>query len=171
MNQGLWSRVAECLKGRPERLSVARILVVNGFCVRDNRIFCNEIEVPIVGVAKAAGVDRRTVVETIKMISEVPELKSIFTNIRSAGSSLKEIARNLDFGVIEITPDDPRTIGILAKAASLVSGRGITIRQTLCDDPELHPEPKLTFIVEKKIPGELIPEFLKIKGVEKVSVY
>jgi predicted regulator of amino acid metabolism with ACT domain len=39
------------------------------------------------------------------------------------------------------------------------------------DDPELSPEPKLTLIVEKKIPGELISKLLKITGVAKVSVY
>jgi len=41
----------------------------------------------------------------------------------------------------------------------------------LVDDPELSPEPKLTLIADREIPGELIPEFLKIKGVAKVSVY
>ena len=49
--------------------------------------------------------------------------------------------------------------------------QNISIRQALVDDPELSPEPKLVLIAEKKIPGELIPEFLRIKGVEKVSVY
>jgi predicted regulator of amino acid metabolism with ACT domain len=48
---------------------------------------------------------------------------------------------------------------------------GLSIRQAIVDDPELSPDPKLTFIVEKKIPGELIPAFLKISGVAKVSVY
>jgi predicted regulator of amino acid metabolism with ACT domain len=38
-------------------------------------------------------------------------------------------------------------------------------------DPELSPEPKLTLIFEKKIPGELISELLNVKGVAKVSVY
>jgi predicted regulator of amino acid metabolism with ACT domain len=37
--------------------------------------------------------------------------------------------------------------------------------------PELSPEPKLTLIVEKKIPGELISQLLKVDGVAKVSVY
>jgi len=49
--------------------------------------------------------------------------------------------------------------------------RNISIRQAIVDDPELSPEPKLTLIAEKKIPGDLIPEFLKIKGVDKVSIY
>jgi len=47
----------------------------------------------------------------------------------------------------------------------------LSIRQAIVDDPELSPEPKLTLIVERKIPGELIPELLKIPGVAKVSIY
>jgi predicted regulator of amino acid metabolism with ACT domain len=47
----------------------------------------------------------------------------------------------------------------------------LSIRQAIVDDPELSPEPKLTIIVDRKIPGELIPEILKIPEVAKVSVY
>jgi predicted regulator of amino acid metabolism with ACT domain len=71
---------------------------------------------------------------------------------------------------VEITPVNARTPGILAKSAVILAEKGISIRQTIVDDPELSPEPKLTLIAETKIQGELISKFLKIKGVEKVSV-
>jgi len=163
--------VVECLREYPKRLSVARVLVENGLSVRDGKIYCNEIEIPPIRIGRVAGVDRRTVSETIKMIEADPELRVIFEGIRSAGSSLREIARHLNLGVVEITPTDARMPGILAGAASLITARDISIRQAIVDDPELSPEPRLTLIVEKKIPGELIPEFLNIKGVSKVSVY
>ena len=95
----------------------------------------------------------------------------IFEEIRPAGHSLKEIAKHLNLGVLEITPVNARSPGILSNAAMLLNGAGLSIRQAIVDDPELSPEPKLTLIVEKKIPGELIPELLKISGVAKVSVY
>jgi len=167
----MWSKVVECLREYPKRLSVARVLVENGLSVRDGKIYCNEIEIPPIRIGRVAGVDRRTVSETIKMIEADPELRVIFEGIRSAGSSLREIARHLNLGVVEITPTDARMPGILAGAASLITARDISIRQAIVDDPELSPEPRLTLIVEKKIPGELIPEFLNIKGVSKVSVY
>jgi predicted regulator of amino acid metabolism with ACT domain len=98
-------------------------------------------------------------------------LRQIFEEIRSAGHSLREIAKHLNLGVVEITPVDARTHGILANSAMILAKNGLSIRQAIVDDPELSPEPKLTLIVEKKIPGELIPKFLKINGVAKVSVY
>ena len=53
----------------------------------------------------------------------------------------------------------------------ILARHGLSIRQAIVDDPELSPDPKLTLIVERKVPGELISEFLKIKGIDKISVY
>lgn len=167
----IWNKVVESLEGYPERLNVARVIVENGLSVRNGRVFCNDIEIPPVRIARAARVDRRTVNETVKTIEHNIELKEIFAGIRSAGHSLKGIAKHLNLGVVEITPENARTPGILSKSATILAEKGISIRQAIVDDPELSPEPKLTLIAESKIPGELIPKLLKVKGVEKISVY
>jgi predicted regulator of amino acid metabolism with ACT domain len=167
----MWSSISKSLEDYPERLKVARILVENGLSVRNGKIYLNEIEVPPVRVAHVAGVDRRTVIETLRAITTSRELRLIFDGVRSAGLSLKEIAKHLNLGVVEIAPTNARIPGILANAAMILANKGLSIRQAIVDDPELSPEPKLTLIVEKKIPGELIPKFLKINGVVRVSVY
>jgi predicted regulator of amino acid metabolism with ACT domain len=167
----MWTNIKKYLEEYPERLKVARVLVENGLSVRNGKIYINEIEVPPVRVARVAGVDRRTVNETLKAINVNRELRLIFEGLRCAGHSLKEVSKHLNLGVVEITPVDARIPGILANSATILSKSGLSIRQAIVDDPELSPEPKLTLIAEKKIPGELIPEFLKIKGVAKVSVY
>jgi len=167
----MWSNIKKYLEGHPERLRVARVLVENGLSVRDGKIYLNEIEIPPVRIARVAGVDRRTVKETLNTIKSNRELRLIFESIRSAGHSLKETAKHLNLGVVEITPVDARIPGILANSAMILAENGLSIRQAIVDDPELSPEPSLALIVEKKIPGELIPKFLEIKGVAKVSVY
>jgi len=167
----IWNKVVQRLEDYPERLNVAKVIVENGLRVKNGRIFCNEIEIPPIRIARVAGVDRRTVTETIGAIEKSSELREIFAGIRSAGHSLREIAKYLNLGVLEITPVNARTPGILAKSATILAENNISIRQAIVDDPELSPEPKLTLIAEAKIPGELIPKFLKIKGVEKISVY
>jgi hypothetical protein len=167
----MWNTIKQHLEARPERLRIARVLVENGLSVRNGRVYLNEIEIPPVRIARVAGVDRRTVKETLNIIQNNRELKPIFQDIRSAGHSLKETARHLNLGVVEITPSDARIPGILASSAQILAQNGLSIRQAIVDDPELSPEPKLTLIAEKKIPGELIPQLLKVKGVAKVSVY
>jgi len=163
--------VVKRLEGYPERLNVAKVLIENGLSVKDGKIYCNDIEITPIRIGRVAAVDRRTVAETVKAIENSSELKEIFAGIRSAGHSLKDIAKHLNLGVVEITPVNARIPGILAKSATILAEKGISIRQAIVDDPELSPEPKLTLIAEAKIPGELIPKFLKVKGVEKVSVY
>lgn len=167
----MWSTIKKYLENHPERIKVVRVLVENGLSVRNTKIFLNEIEIPPIRVARVAGVDRRTVSETLKAINANRELRQIFEGLRNAGHSLKEIAKHLNFGVLEITPVDARTPGILANTALILAEHGLSIRQAIVDDPELSPEPKLTLIVEKKIPGELIPKFLMVNGVAKVSIY
>jgi predicted regulator of amino acid metabolism with ACT domain len=167
----MWKKIEAQLQQYPERLKVTRVLIENGLSVKDNKIYVNQIEIPPIRVARAAGVDRRTVNETIGSIHNNPELCRIFEEIRPAGHSLKEIAKHLNLGVVEIMPTNAAGIGILSSTAVILNNAGLSIRQAIVDDPELSPEPKLTFIVERKIPGELIPELLKVPGVAKVSVY
>ncbi len=167
----MWSNIRKHFNEYPERLKVARVLVENGLSVKGQKIFLSQIEIPPVRIARVAGVDRRTVNETVTAICNNRELRLIFEEIRPAGHSLKEIAKHLNLGVVEITPTDARGHGILANSAMVLFKGGLSIRQAIVDDPELSPEPKLTLIVEKKIPGELIPKLLKIEGVAKVSVY
>ena len=167
----MWNNVKKYFEEHPERLRVARVLIENGLGVRNGKIYLNEIEIPPIRVARVAEVDRRTVKETMNAIQSNRELRLIFEEIRSAGHSLKEIAKHLNLGVVEITPVDAKIPGILASSAMILTKNGLSIRQAIVDDPELSPEPKLSLIVEKKIPGELIPELLSVKGVAKVSVY
>ena len=167
----MWSNIKKHFEGYPERLRVARVLVENGLSVKNGKICLNQIEIPPVRIARAAEVDRRTVGETVNIIKANRELRLIFEEIRPAGHSLKEIAKHLNLGVVEITVVDPKAHGILANSATILTNGGLSIRQAIVDDPELSPEPKLTLIVEKKIPGELISELLKMEGVAKVSVY
>jgi len=167
----MWNTIKKHSEAHPERLRIARVLVENGLSVRNGKVYLNEIEIPPVRIARVAGVDRRTVKETLNVIQSNHELRPIFEDIRSAGHSLKEIAKHLNLGVVEITPSDARIPGILASSAMILAENGLSIRQAIVDDPELSPEPKLTLIAEKKIPGELIPRLLKVKGVAKVTVY
>ncbi len=167
----MWDTIKKHFQGHPERLKVARVLVENGLSVQNGKIYLNQIEIPPVRIARVAEVDRRTVNETLNAVSADNELRIIFDEIRPAGASLREIAKHLNLGVVEITVVDPKAHGLLASSATILTKGGLGIRQAIVDDPELSPEPKLTLIVDKKIPGELIPELLKIEGVAKVSVY
>ena len=117
------------------------------------------------------GVDRRTIKETIRTINMDKEIKLVFSGLESAGPSFRAVAKQMGLGVVEIASDNPNESGILANVARVLANHGISIRQALVDDPEINPDPKLTLIADRVIPGKAIPLILKIRGVTKVSVY
>jgi predicted regulator of amino acid metabolism with ACT domain len=166
----MWRQISERLKEYPGRLRVARALVELGLSVRDGRVFCGEIEQSELKVARAVGVDRRTVRETAEFIESDSVLRSVFKGLKPAGPFLPNVARFLGYRVIEIYAD-PHAVGIVTEAASLISQEGISIRQAVADDPDLTPEPKLTLVVEREPSGDAIQKMLKIRGVTKVATY
>ena len=115
-------------------------------------------------------VDRRTVRDTAQLIISDPTLKQVFEKLRPAGPYLADIAKFLGYNVIEIYADS-HAVGILAKAASLITQENIAVRQAVADDPDLTPEPKLTLVIQKELKGEVLQKILKIPGVSKISTY
>jgi len=166
----MWRQISERLKDYPGRLRVARALVELGLSVRDGKIFCGEIEQSELKIARAIGVDRRTVRETAEFIESDSVLQSVFKGLKPAGPFLPNVARFLGYRVIEIHAD-PHAVGIVTEASALISREGISIRQAVADDPDLTPEPKLTLVVEREPSGEAIQKMLKIPGVTKVATY
>lgn len=167
----MWSKVQEYFKEHPTRLRVARLILELGFRIgEDGKIYCGPVEIPPIRIARACEVDRRVVNVTVMMILVNPTLRNVFMNIKPSGPFFRDIAKQFGFGVIEITAD-PKTVGIIARVTTLIADERISIRQIVADDPELFPEPKLTIITEKEVPGRLIPKFLRVPGVKRVSVY
>ncbi len=167
----MWDRIKHNFDKFPARMAVARKIVELGLRVGKNgKIYCGDVEITDVALARSVDVDRRTIKSTVAVILNDPQLSEIFQNIFPAGALLKNVAKNLGFGVIEIEAHALNP-GILAISTELISREGISIRQAHAGDPELEENPKLTIITEKPIKGELINEFLNIPGVKRVSIY
>ena len=167
----MWDRIKHKFKKFPARMGVARKIVELGLRVGENgKIYCGNVEISDVALARGAGVDRRSIRATVEVIMADQELAAIFSNIFPAGALLKNVAGDLGFGVVEIEARAGAP-GILAKATELISRENISIRQAHAGDPELEENPLLTIITEKPVKGELIQEFLSINGVKRVSIY
>lgn len=158
------------LRDYPAQAKVARKLLQYGLRVSNNRVYCNSIELSASVLARAIGVDRRVVSATVRTISRVKELDSIFSNLL-ATCHLKDMAPKMGWGVIEIVPTDASKTGILAKVATIIAREGICIRQATVDDPELMDEPRLFVITESMIPSKLIPEIKRVDGVKSITIH
>ena len=167
----MWARINEKFQKYPARLRVAEKMIELGLSLSDDgKIYCGNLKISDKALATAAQVDRRAIKSTIDVIREDEELYNLFSNIIPAGTLLKNIAKNLELGVVEIEVGS-ESEGILASTSNLISKKGISIRQAYAEDTALQENPILTIITEKPVGGDLINEFLKIKGVTRVSIY
>jgi hypothetical protein len=167
----MWEIIKEKFKKYPARIRVAEKMIELGLSVNeDGKIYCGNLKISDKALATASDVDRRAIKSTINVIKDDPQLFDLFSNIIPAGTLLKNIAKKIELGVIEIEVGSENE-GILAATTELISKNGINIRQAYAEDSAMQEYPILTVITETPINGDLISEFLKIKGVNRVSIY
>src|SRR3989344_124120 len=167
----MWRKVEQMFGGLPGQKAVVRKMIELGLGISENgKVRCGDVEIKENSLARAAGVDRRVVAATIKGIASERFLKSVFLRIQPPGTFLKDGAQLMGFGVVEIEAD-AKVPGIIAKATGLLEERRISIRQVYAKDPELFENPTLVIIAEREVPGKLLNEFKRIRGVRKVSIF
>ena len=117
----MWERINEKFKKYPARIRVAEKMIELGLSLNeDGKIYCGNLKISDKALAVAANVDRRAIKSTIEVIKEDDELYNLFSNIIPAGTLLKNIAKNLDLGVIEIEVGS-ESEGILGATTNLIS--------------------------------------------------
>lgn len=166
----MWKNLSKYFKGFPKRKIIAQKMLEYGLKVQDNHVYCGEIELSNSKIARALNLDRRAISATINIISQSAELEDIFSKLNPT-CHLKDVAPKMQWGVIEIIPEDPSSPGILAEVAKIIADSNISIRQAVVDDFELSEEPRLFIVTEKQIPGKIIPKIQKAKGVKALMIY
>ncbi len=148
--------IMEKFEGSPSQQAVIRLLLERGFSVNDDgRVVSGQIEIPNTQIASELDIDRRVVDSTTAAILEDDELKPIFQNISSI-PSLRDLAPVLDLTVLTFIPTNADQSGIVATVTGQIADHGISIRQTISEDPEFTDEPKLYIVTDQPLPGELL---------------
>ncbi|MFC6796452.1 MULTISPECIES: ACT domain-containing protein [unclassified Haladaptatus] len=166
----MFDEIMQKFEGSPSQQAVIRLLLERGFSVNEQgRVVSGGIEIPNTGIAREIDVDRRVVDATTDAILADEELKRIFQNI-SAIPSLRDLAPVLDLTVLTVEVADADEPGIVAKVTGLLADNGISIRQTISEDPEFTDEPRLYIIMDDELPGDLINEIRRLPFVRKIEL-
>jgi len=166
----MWKNISKYFSDYPKRKIIAQKMIEYGLKVKDNKVYCGEIELSDSKIARALDTDRRAVSKTIETILKNKNLNKIFSKLRPT-CHLKDAAPDMEWGVIEIIPTDPSKHGILADVSKIIANEKISIRQAIVDDFEISEEPRLFIITEKMIPSVLITEIKKVSGVKAILIY
>jgi hypothetical protein len=166
----MFDEIMEKFADSPSQQRVIRLLLERGFSVNDEgRVVSGGIEIPNTGIAREVDVDRRVVDATTEAILEDDELRPIFQNI-SAVPSLMDLAPVLDLTVLTVTVRDAEEPGIVSGVTSAMADAGISIRQTLTEDPEFTDEARLYIITDNPLPGSLINEIRAMDFVRRIEL-
>lgn len=166
----MWKQISKHFEKYPQRKKIAQKMLKYGIKIKNNKLYLGEIKLSDTKIARALKTDRRAINATIKTIQKTKNLKKIFSKLEPT-CHLKEVAPEMNWGVIEIIPKDPSQPGILSAIAKIISDNKISIRQAIVDDFEITDQPRLYVITEKNIPAKLIPKIKKSKGVKAVLIY
>jgi len=165
----MWNKIENYFKNYPKRKKIAKKLLEYGLKIKENKIYCDVIELSDSKIARSFNVDRRSINATIEIINRNKFLKNIFSKLQPT-CHLKEVASNFNWGVLEIIPTDPSKSGILANVAKIISEENISIRQAIVDDFELSDEPRLYIITEQNVPSNIIPKIKNVKGIKSIII-
>jgi len=166
----MWKKIYSYFERYPAQQKVVAAMLSYGLSVKNNKIYCGNIQLSASKMARALKVDRRAIMNTIETITKTKELAQFFSNLIPT-CNFKEVASSMKWGVIEIIPEDASMPGILADVARIIAGENISIRQAIVDDYMLSQEPRLYIITERPLKGKMIEKIRKAKGVKGVVTY
>ena len=167
----MWKEIIGKFSAHPAQEKAVKLLLERGFQINDKgKVVSGGIEIPHTKIAKEAGIDRRVVDATTQVILGDKLLKKVFLNIRSI-AFLRDVAVELGYGVIVISPKSAEEVGILSNVSKAIAEYGISIRQAISDDPYFTEDPKLTIVTDGSISPELVGELKKVEGVKSITIY
>ncbi len=159
--------VEERFAGQRAKLKVVNSMLRLGISVdAKGCLFCGPVALAPAKMARALSVDRRVVIQTAKDIANDPKLLPVFSALTPI-VNVSKAAKFFGHDVIEINAD-PNTVGLVAKVSGILARHKIGIRQIITDDPDLYPEPKMSVVVEGKLPQKTISELRKL-GLDSIS--
>jgi len=169
-DEATFDAIMEKFADSPSQQAVIRLLLERGFSVNDEgRVVSGGIEIPNTGIAREVDVDRRVVDATTDAILADDQLRPIFQNI-SAIPSLLDLAPVLDLTALTVTVRDADQPGIVATVTGAIADRGISIRQTITEDPEFTDDAQLYLVTDEPLPGDLINEIRELPFVYAIEL-
>jgi len=166
----MWSNVKRQFSRQKVRLEIARKMIELGIRTGgDGRLYVRDVEIPFSALARAVGVDRRVVKQTIGQIKKTKILDELFSSMTPVGASLVPMAAKLGFHTLVIEAD-PRAAGVISAVSKVLADHGVVIRQALAEDPEMSPDAKLTLVVEGNLSGDLMDQLEQLLLVKSITV-
>ncbi len=165
----MWKSIESHFARRTAGRAVVEAFLRYGLSVHaDGSIFCGPFEMAPAKIGRSLNVDRRVVIATAKQIASHEDLLSIFARLQPR-AYVGDVASKLGFDCIEISAD-AHASGIVSDVTRILSDHRLSIRQLIADDPDLYPEPKLSIVVDGRLPLKSLQALRRLPSAEKIAI-
>ena len=166
----MWTNIRKQFERQVVRPEIVRKMIECGMRVsEDEKIYVDDVEVDYMAVARALDVDRRVVKNTARQIRQDRYLYSLFSKTRPLGTSLVDVVSQLGYTAIVIEAD-PKSPGVMAGVAEILSRHGMVVRQAVAEDPEMVPDAKMTLVIEGQLTGQAMEELHGLRVVRSIKI-
>jgi predicted regulator of amino acid metabolism with ACT domain len=166
----MWANVRRQFERQVVRPEIVRKMIECGMRVsEDEKIYVDDVEVDYTAVAKALDVDRRVVKQTAQQIRRNRYLFSLFSRTKPLGTSLVDVVTQLGYTAIVIEAD-PKSPGVMAAVAEILSRHGMVVRQAVAEDPEMVQDAKMTLVVAGLLTGQAMEELNGLGMVRSIKI-
>lgn len=166
----VWSNIRKEFARQVVRPEIVRKFIECGMRVGEgDKIYVGDVQVDYTAVSRALGVDRRVVKQTVQQIRGNRYLNSLFSKTRPLGTSLINLVSQLGYTGVVIEAD-PKSPGVMAAVAEILSRHGTVVRQAVAEDPEMVPDANMTLVVEGQLSGKAIEELHSLKVVRSIKI-
>ena len=166
----MWPRIRAEFERQVVRPAVVRKMIECGMRVSDDlKLYVGDVEVDYLAVSRAVGVDRRVVKQTAEQIRDTPYLYSIFSRTKPLGTSLVDLVSLLGYTAV-VVEADPKSPGVMAEVAEILSRHAMVVRQAVAEDPEMVPDAKMTLVIEGQLTGQAMEELNGLKVVKSIKI-
>jgi predicted regulator of amino acid metabolism with ACT domain len=166
----MWTNVRKQFERQVVRPEIVRKMIECGMRVsEDEKIYVDDVEVDYTAVARALDVDRRVVKQTAQQIRRNRYLFSLFSMTKPLGTSLVGLVSQLGYTAV-IIEADPKSPGVMAGVAEILSRHGMVVRQAVAEDPEMVSDAKMTLVVAGHLTGQAIEELNGLKVVRSIKI-
>jgi len=166
----MWPNIRRQFERQVARPEIVRKMIECGMRVSDDeKVYVDDVQVDYTAIANAVNVDRRVVKQTAQQIRRNRYLYSLFSMTKPLGTSLVGLVSQLGYTAI-IIEADPKSPGVMAGVAEILSRHGMVVRQAVAEDPEMVPDAKMTLVVEGQLTGNAIDELQSLKVVRSIKI-
>ncbi len=166
----MWPSIRKQFERQVVRPDIVRKMIECGMRVSDDeKIFVDDVEVDYSAVARAVDVDRRVVKQTVQQIRRNRYLYSLFSKTKPLGTSLVNLVSHLGYTALVIEAD-PKSPGVMAGVAEILSRHGMVVRQAVAEDPEMVQDAKMTLVIEGQLTGQAMEELHGLDVVRSIKI-